>query len=123
MLDGIHMDKRRYDVLPANVQFQQANFRSRRFHMHAGLGKHGRLHDNPGDTRARTIGHNDSLHLLLHLLDDEKIAIRCAHTRQGIRHCPIRKSEQSESHYVLRPGAGVLAVLGTVRRPQNMVLR
>ena len=122
MLDGVHVDKRGDDVLPAAARLQQADLRPRGLHLHARLGQHGRLHDNPLDTRARALRHYDRLHLLLHILDDEEAKIRGADTRQGIRHCPVREPEQSQPHNVVRPGDGVLDIVGALRRPPDLVV-
>lgn len=116
VLDGLHVDKRGNDVLSAAVGVPEADLRPGGLHMHARLGKHGRLHDNPSDTSARTLGHNDSLHLLLHILDDEEAEIGRADTRQGVRHCPVRKPKQSQPHNVVRTRHDLLDFVGTLDR-------
>lgn len=117
VLDGVHVDKRGDDVLPAAARLQQADLRPRGLHLHARLGQHGRLHHNPIDTRARPVGHHNRLHLHLHILDDEETEIRRADTRQGVRHRPIREPEQSQPHHVVRTRDDVLDGVGALRRP------
>lgn len=120
MLDGLHVDQRGDDVLPALARFQQADLRSRGLHLHARLGQHGRVHHHAVHPRVGAVGHHHRLHVFLHLLHDEAAEIRCANPRQGVRHRSVGKPEQPESHHVLRPGTGLLAVVGAVRRRKDI---
>lgn len=121
VLDGFHMDKRGHDMLPAVARFQQADLRSRGLHMHARLGKYGRLYNHPINTRTRSFGHNNRVHVFLHILDDATAEIRCTDTRQRVCDSLVRKSQQSKSHHVLRSRYGVLGILGTLRWAQNLL--
>lgn len=120
MLDGVHVDQRGDDVLPALARFPKADLRSRGVHLHARLGQHGRVHHHAVDPRSRPIGHHNRLHLLLHLHDDETAAIRRTDPRQGVRDRVIGELEQSESHHVLCPSDGFLGVLGAVCRSTDI---
>lgn len=120
MLDGLHVDQRGDDVLPTPARFQQADLRSRGLHLHARLGQHGRVHHHAVHPRVGAVGHNYYLHVFLHLLHDEAFKIRRANPRQGVRHCAVRKSEQSQSHYVLRLSVGFLCVMGAIRRAKDI---
>lgn len=123
VLDGLHVDQRGDDVLPAPPRFPKADFRPGGVHLHARLGQHGCLHHHTVDPRARPIGHHHRLHLLLHLHYDEATKIRRTDTRQGVRDRAFGKPEQSESHHVLCPGDGFLGVLGTVCRSPDIHCR
>ena len=120
VLDGLHVDQCSNDVLPAIARLQQADFRWRGLHLHARLGKYGRLHNHPIYPYIRPLGHHHRLHLLLHFLNDETIEIRCTDPRQRIRHSSVGKSEQSQSHHVLRLGDDLLGRLGPLCRPQDL---
>lgn len=123
MLDGLHVDQRGDDVLPAFARLQQADLRSRGLHLHARLGQHGRIHHHALDPRVGTIGHHHRLHVLLYFLHDEAIKVRRVNPRQGVRYRAIGKSEQPKSHYVLRLSDGFLGVMGTVRRAKDICSR
>lgn len=120
MLDGLHVDQRGDDVLPAFARLQQADLRSRGLHLHARLGQHGRIHHHAVDPRAGTVGHHHRLHVLLYFLHDEATEVRRGDPRQRVRYCAIGKSKQPEPHYVLRLSDGFLGVMGTVRRAKDI---
>lgn len=120
MLDGLHLDQRGDDVLPAPARFQQTDLRPRGLHLYARLGQHGRIYHHAVHPRVGAVSHHHRLHVLLHILHDEATKIRRSNPRQGIRYCVIGKSEQSQSHYVLRPSDGFLDILGAVCRVKDI---
>lgn len=120
VLDGLHMDQRGDDVLPTSARLQQADLRPRGFHLYARLGQYGRVHYHAIHPRAGSVGHHYRLHVLLHLLHDEATEIRRTDSRQGIRYRAVGKSKQPKSHHVLRPGDGLLGVMGAIRRIKDI---
>lgn len=120
MLDGFHVDQRGDDVLPALARLQQADLRSRGLHLHARLGQHGRIRHHAVNPRVGAIGHHHRLYVLLYFLHDEATKVRRVDTRQRVCYCTIGKSEQPESHYVLRLSDAFLPIMGTVRRAKDI---
>ena len=120
VLDGLHMDQCGNDVLPAFARLQQADLRSRGIRLYARLGQHGRLLHHTFYPYIRPIGHHHRLHLLLHFLNDETTKVRCTNPRQRIRHSSLRKSEQSQSHNVIRLGYDLLGLLGPLCRSKDI---
>lgn len=120
MLDGLHVDQRGDDVLPALARFQQADLRPRGLHLYARLGQHGCIYHHAVHPRVGAVSHHHRLHVFLHILHDEATKVRRFNSRQGVCYSVIGKSEQPESYYVLRPGDGVLDIMGTICRIKDI---
>lgn len=120
MLDGLHMDQRGDDVLPALTRFQQTDFRPRGLHLYARLGQHGRIYHHVVYSRVGAVSYHHRLYILLYILHDEAIEVRRSNPRQGVCYCVIGKSEQSESHHVFRPSDGFLDIMGSICRIKDI---
>lgn len=91
LLDGFHVGVRRHVVLPPAPRLQQTQLRSRRVHLHAWLGQHGRLLRDRRISGPGSEPHHHNLRLFLHLLHDEQASQRRPHSRQGIRFGTVGK--------------------------------